>query len=120
MLEAKLVMTTIPSHKPACELSASRARIASKADETRRQIERDLHDGLQQRLITLALPRARGSGLLGLKDRVETLGGTITVQSPLGGGTSLHVELPLRDEASDRWWTDSGTAIVRAYEERRF
>jgi signal transduction histidine kinase len=37
----------------------------------------------------------RGSGLLGLKDRVETLGGTITVRSPPGAGTSLHVELPL-------------------------
>jgi signal transduction histidine kinase len=37
----------------------------------------------------------RGSGLLGLKDRVETLGGAITVQSPPGAGTSLHVELPL-------------------------
>jgi signal transduction histidine kinase len=38
---------------------------------------------------------ARGSGLLGLKDRVETLGGRITVQSPPGAGTALHVELPL-------------------------
>jgi signal transduction histidine kinase len=37
----------------------------------------------------------RGSGLVGLKDRVETLGGRITVQSPPGAGTSLHVELPL-------------------------
>jgi signal transduction histidine kinase len=37
----------------------------------------------------------RGSGLVGLTDRVETLGGTITVQSPPGAGTSLHVELPL-------------------------
>jgi signal transduction histidine kinase len=39
----------------------------------------------------------RGSGLVGLKDRVQTLGGTITVQSPSGAGTSLHVELPLAE-----------------------
>ncbi|MEA2215685.1 MAG: hypothetical protein QOK19_1246 [Solirubrobacteraceae bacterium] len=38
---------------------------------------------------------SRGSGLIGLKDRVEALGGTMTVHSPLGTGTSLEVELPL-------------------------
>jgi signal transduction histidine kinase len=37
------------------ELTASRARIAATADDTRRRIERDLHDGAQQRLVTLAL-----------------------------------------------------------------
>jgi len=37
----------------------------------------------------------RGSGLVGLKDRVEALGGTITVQSPVRAGTALRVELPL-------------------------
>jgi signal transduction histidine kinase len=38
---------------------------------------------------------ARGSGLVGLKDRVEALGGSIAVQSPVGAGTTLHAELPL-------------------------
>jgi signal transduction histidine kinase len=37
------------------ELAASRARVVAAADETRRRIERDLHDGTQQRLISLAL-----------------------------------------------------------------
>jgi signal transduction histidine kinase len=37
------------------ELAASRARIVTASDETRRQIERDLHDGVQQRLVSLAL-----------------------------------------------------------------
>jgi signal transduction histidine kinase len=36
----------------------------------------------------------RGSGLIGLKDRIEALGGTITVASPPGHGTTLHVQLP--------------------------
>jgi signal transduction histidine kinase len=38
---------------------------------------------------------AKGSGLIGLTDRVEALGGTLTVISPPGQGTSLQAELPL-------------------------
>jgi signal transduction histidine kinase len=37
----------------------------------------------------------RGSGLVGLKDRVEALGGRLSVQSPPGAGTSVLVELPV-------------------------
>jgi PAS domain S-box-containing protein len=37
------------------ELAASRARIVTAADQTRRRIERDLHDGVQQRLVSLTL-----------------------------------------------------------------
>jgi GAF domain-containing protein len=37
------------------ELTASRARIVAAADHARRRIERDLHDGAQQRLVSLAL-----------------------------------------------------------------
>jgi signal transduction histidine kinase len=40
----------------------------------------------------------RGSGLIGLKDRVEALGGTISLHSPLGAGTSVDVELPFDDK----------------------
>lgn len=38
---------------------------------------------------------ARGSGLIGLTDRVEALGGTITISSPPGRGTHLQAELPI-------------------------
>jgi signal transduction histidine kinase len=38
----------------------------------------------------------RGSGLVGLRDRVDALGGTLSVESPVGAGTSLLVALPLR------------------------
>ncbi len=37
------------------EVTASRARIVAAADQARQRIERDLHDGAQQRLVTLAL-----------------------------------------------------------------
>jgi signal transduction histidine kinase/uncharacterized protein YoaH (UPF0181 family) len=221
----ELVATAIANAEAQAELTASRARIVTTADETRRQIERDLHDGAQQRLVSLAfqlrgaqagvppghgeleaelteiaggitdvlddlremargihpailaegglgpalktlarrcavpveldvrttgrLPEPievgayfvvsealtnvakharassvavdveavdgvlrlsvrddgvggaafeRGSGLVGLKDRVEALGGRIAVESARGAGTTLRVELPLPDE----------------------
>jgi signal transduction histidine kinase/putative methionine-R-sulfoxide reductase with GAF domain len=217
----ELVGTAIANTQSRAELSASRARIVAAADETRRRLERDLHDGIQQRLVSLALkartikmmtpqpgggmqgelslladglctamdelreishgihpailseaglgpalealarrsavpveldlnlgPRlgehveaagyyiaseaitnvakhaqasvidmradgcdgaltlsisddgvggadpSRGSGIIGLKDRVEALGGTISVLSPPGHGTAVHVQLP--------------------------
>lgn len=221
---AELVATAIVNAEARTELTASRARVVAAADETRRRIERDLHDGIQQRLVSLglelragqatvppdhrelegamshaveglnevlddlreisrgihpaalsegglgpamkALARrsaipveldtrletrlpesvevtayfvasealanvakhaqatlvrvevrvdgdtlhlsiaddgvgganpARGSGLVGLTDRVEALGGTLTIRSPAGDGTTMSVELPVRD-----------------------
>ena len=41
---------------------------------------------------------AAGSGLRGLADRVETLGGSLEVVSPRGDGTSLRAEIPTREE----------------------
>ena len=53
------------------EIQASRARIVEAADEARRKLERDLHDGAQQRLVTALL----------------TLGGTrVRATAPLGLG----------------------------------
>jgi glucose-6-phosphate-specific signal transduction histidine kinase len=43
-----------------------------------------------------------GTGLAGLKDRVEALGGLLVLHSPPGAGTSLHVELPVTPGASVR------------------
>ena len=50
-----LVGTAIANAQARADLMASRARIVTAADETRRRIERDLHDGIQQRLVALAL-----------------------------------------------------------------
>ena len=51
----ELVATAVANADSRAELMASRARIVAAADETRRRIERDLHDGAQQRLVSLAL-----------------------------------------------------------------
>jgi PAS domain S-box-containing protein len=42
----------------------------------------------------------QGSGLVGISDRVQALGGTLQVTSPAGRGTSLLVEIPLDDDPS--------------------
>jgi len=51
----RAVTTAIASAESKSELAASRRRIVAASDETRRQIERDLHDGTQQRLVSLGL-----------------------------------------------------------------
>jgi signal transduction histidine kinase len=51
----ELVATAIANAEGRAEVAASRARVMAAADETRRRIERDLHDGTQQRLVSLGL-----------------------------------------------------------------
>ena len=51
----ELVATAIANAQSRAELVASRARIVAAADEARRRIERDLHDGIQQHLVSLTL-----------------------------------------------------------------
>jgi signal transduction histidine kinase len=51
----ELVATAIANAESQAQLTASRARIVAAADHARRRIERDLHDGAQQRLVTMAL-----------------------------------------------------------------
>jgi PAS domain S-box-containing protein len=57
----ELVATAVANADSTAELAASRRRIVETADDTRRRIERDLHDGAQQRLVhtilTLELAR---------------------------------------------------------------
>ena len=51
----ELAATAIANAEAQAALAASRARIVAAADEARRRIERDLHDGIQQRLIILTM-----------------------------------------------------------------
>ena len=45
-----------------------------------------------------------GSGLVGLTDRVDALGGRLWLHSPPAGGTTVRAELPLRQAAPPRRW----------------
>ncbi|MEV6930207.1 DUF4118 domain-containing protein [Dactylosporangium sp. NPDC051485] len=51
----------------------------------------------------------RGSGLAGVRDRVEALGGTLTLTSPVGHGTSLTVKLPMDGQGRQ------GTEVDRSF-----
>ena len=51
----ELAATAIANTEGRAELVASRARIVAAFDRARRVLERDLHDGVQQRLVSLAL-----------------------------------------------------------------
>jgi signal transduction histidine kinase len=52
---SELFATAIANAENRAELTASRARVVAAADDTRRRIERDLHDGTQQRLVAVGL-----------------------------------------------------------------
>ena len=59
------------------ELNASRARVVAAGDDARRRIERDLHDGTQQRLVSLGLELRSAEGMVppgsdDLRDRLST------------------------------------------------
>ena len=62
-------------------------------------IDGDLHVSVHDNGVGGANP-ARGSGLVGLADRVEALGGKLTLDSPSTGGTTLHLDLPLTGSRS--------------------
>ena len=78
---------------------------AKHADASRVDLHLDVVDGVLR--VTVrddgvgGADPARGSGLVGLRDRVEALGGTIAVDSPLGEGTALIADLPLTDTFDD-------------------
>jgi signal transduction histidine kinase len=75
----ELVATAIANAEARAELSASRARIVAAGDEAKRRIERDLHDGAQQRLAAVVLRLQRAQSALPVE--VEEL------QAELGDAT---------------------------------
>jgi signal transduction histidine kinase len=121
---ANLVGTAVSNATSRAQLVASRARMLSTADETRRRLQRDVHDGAQQRLvhtvITLQLARqalAEGDVPTSI-DRVEEalkharkatadlrgivsgiLPASLTRSGLRGGVESLLVDLPLPVDA---------------------
>jgi signal transduction histidine kinase len=76
-------LTNAAKHAHASNLTVSVSHTTTHADVT------VADDGVG------AADLSRGSGLRGLTDRIETLGGTLTIESIAGGGTRLHATLPL-------------------------
>jgi GAF domain-containing protein len=79
----ELVGTAIANADSRAQLTASRARIVATADDARRHIERDLHDGTQQRLvaISLTLRLAQATvppGLTELQDQIGRVADDLT------------------------------------------
>lgn len=52
---ADLVATAVYNHDTRVQLTRSRSRVVAAADQARRGIERDLHDGAQQRIVSLGM-----------------------------------------------------------------
>ncbi|HUB41253.1 MAG TPA: GAF domain-containing protein [Streptosporangiaceae bacterium] len=73
----ELAATAIANAEAQAALTASRARIVAAADATRRRVERDLHDGAQQRLVSLALNlrAAQAAAQSGTGEVAQQLGG---------------------------------------------
>jgi signal transduction histidine kinase len=71
---AELVATAISNAANHAALLASRARIVAAGDEARRRIERNLHDGTQQRLIALGLDLQRLRATLAADQEAQHLG----------------------------------------------
>jgi signal transduction histidine kinase len=81
----ELAGTAVGNAESRAEVAASRTRIVAAADEARRRIERDLHDGAQQHLLALALrlrsaaaaPRESGEIRTEITDVADGLTGVI-------------------------------------------
>jgi signal transduction histidine kinase len=83
-------------------VSEALANAAKHAHASVAQVEARARDGLLHLSVLDdgvggAVPGG-GSGLVGLADRVEALGGTIEVHSPAGHGTRLQIDLPIQGQ----------------------
>lgn len=85
-------------------VSEALTNAAKHADASRVEIDLEIEaEALRLSVVDDGVGGARlggGSGLIGLKDRVEALGGTIDVASPTGSGTRLDVVIPLLADPS--------------------
>jgi signal transduction histidine kinase len=79
-------------------VSEALANAAKHAQASAVDVRLDAHDGTMRLAIrddgVGGADPAQGSGLIGLSDRVQALGGTFQVTSPAGGGTTLLIEIP--------------------------
>ena len=87
-------------------VSEALANTAKHASASAGHVDVDVTDGVVRLIVEDdgigGVDPTRGSGLVGLKDRVEATGGTMLVHRPRGEGTRLIVELPLCGDPPDQ------------------
>jgi PAS domain S-box-containing protein len=87
---AELIATAVSNATAQTELIASRTRIVEAADEQRRRVVRDLHDGAQQRLVeavmTLQLVQARPDNTTLVAEGIERVRAAIAELRELARG----------------------------------
>jgi signal transduction histidine kinase len=87
-------------------VSEALTNAAKHAHASHVNVELDAHDGCLRLAIrddgVGGADPGQGSGLVGLSDRVEALGGTLQLTSPTGSGTTLLIEIPLEGQRSAR------------------
>ena len=80
-------------------VSEALTNTAKHADASAVRVGVEAHDGVLALFIRDdghgGADPAGGSGLVGLADRIDALGGMLKVASPVGQGTTLHVTLPI-------------------------
>jgi signal transduction histidine kinase len=85
-------------------VSEALTNAAKHAEASIVNVELDAHDSILQIAIrddgVGGADPSQGSGLVGLSDRIEALGGTLRVTSPVGGGTTLVIEVPVEGQRS--------------------
>ena len=130
---AELVTAALANVDAREQLAASRARIVEAADAARRRIERDLHDGAQQRLVSLALslrrlesssnriPRRRASSrsrgpssMPHSRNSASSLAGSIPASSPTAASRPRLRPWPAARRCRSSWTsTAAGTSRCR-------
>ncbi len=83
-------------------VSEALTNVAKHARASVVQVELDTHDSILQLAIRDdgmgGADPGRGSGLVGLSDRIQALGGTLAITSPTRGGTTLLIQVPVAGE----------------------
>jgi signal transduction histidine kinase len=88
-------LTNVARHSEATELDIR----LSREDENFVLIVKDNGKGIS----TEALKNPRSLGLVGMKERASLLGGTVTFESPAGGGTLVRLEVPKAANDTKFW-----------------
>jgi PAS domain S-box-containing protein len=83
-------------------VSEALTNVAKHAEASYVQVELEARDAVVELTIrddgVGGADSRKGSGLLGIRDRVDALGGTIDIVSPPGGGTGLSIKIPVIEE----------------------